>query len=357
MLIFLASVMKLDDRAKYSLMNETDFHNTFNSLLNSIISKDAKTAQASSNNLLNALNSYKNAAKYNKTEIEKASAGLKSILGSIESGDFAAAKTTANGLTVYGHINGIFGKEAPALTKLQQPKPKQQPNAFAQIDKLMNSADEKSYHNYKGAIEDFTNAIKLLEKLPESKEKTEKLSIAYFKRGYVQYEVKKYKDAIADFNKSIRVAPNMPCHMNTYLFRGYAQYGLKSYKDAIADFNRAMKMASGSAVSVVTMFSACAGRADSKCALGDFKGAIADYTQASKLIPDDPGVYISRGNAQYSLKKYKDAVADYNRAIKVNSQYPHANTYLMRSKCYAKLGMKKEADADLKEYEKRIKQE
>ena len=42
-----------------------------------------------------------------------------------------------------------------------------------------------------------------------------------------------------------------------------------------------------------------------KAELGDYKGAIADYTQAIGLKPDSANSYLNRGNAKANLGQYK----------------------------------------------------
>ena len=45
--------------------------------------------------------------------------------------------------------------------------------------------------------------------------------------------------------------------------------------------------------------------------LGRYQEAIADYTTAIKINPDDADAYVNRGAAYDDLGRYQEAIADY----------------------------------------------
>jgi len=47
---------------------------------------------------------------------------------------------------------------------------------------------------------------------------------------------------------------------------------------------------------------------------GNFEGAIASFTQAIELNPDEPVTYLDRGDTYYSTGNIEAVIADYNRA-------------------------------------------
>ena len=65
-------------------------------------------------------------------------------------------------------------------------------------------------------------------------------------------------------------------------------------------------------------------RAQDKVDLGDYRGAIADYSKAIELNPNDAEAYSSRGVAKHHLEDYRGAIADYSKAIELNPNYTNA---------------------------------
>ena len=81
-----------------------------------------------------------------------------------------------------------------------------------------------------------------------------------------------------------------------------------------------------------------------KYELGDYAGAIADYTMAIRLQPNNTKVYLSRGTLKFFLKQHSAAIADYNIAIRL--QPDNATIYLLRGFVKADLGQHFAAIAD-----------
>ena len=69
-------------------------------------------------------------------------------------------------------------------------------------------------------------------------------------------------------------------------------------------------------------------RGNAKKKLQDYRGAIADFTIAIKLNPDDVDAYNNRGIAKKNLQDYRGAIADYNKAIELKPDY--VNAYINR---------------------------
>ncbi len=68
---------------------------------------------------------------------------------------------------------------------------------------------------------------------------------------------------------------------------------------------------------------------------GDFKAAMADYSQVIKLKPDFYEAYTNRGYIKYLLQNYDEAIADYEKAIEV---YPeNAEAYNNLGLVYSKM--------------------
>tara|TARA_B110000879_G_scaffold116974_1_gene155672 strand:- start:17 stop:745 length:729 start_codon:yes stop_codon:yes gene_type:complete len=68
--------------------------------------------------------------------------------------------------------------------------------------------------------------------------------------------------------------------------------------------------------------------------LEDYNGAIADFTKAIELNPDDADTYYNRGTTKVKLKDYNGAIADFTKAISLK---PFADCYVNRGHCKADL--------------------
>ena len=69
---------------------------------------------------------------------------------------------------------------------------------------------------------------------------------------------------------------------------------------------------------------------------GDPEAAVAEYTQAILLKPQDPGAYYNRGNVYRRLGQQQSAVEDYDEAIRLEPRF--ARLYLSRGGAYHNLG-------------------
>ena len=78
-----------------------------------------------------------------------------------------------------------------------------------------------------------------------------------------------------------------------------------------------------------------------KANLKDYYGAIADFTKAIELDPNNATAYFNRGLSKYYLKDYYGAIADYTKAIELNPN--NASDYYNR-------GFSKDDLKEIKEY-------
>ena len=61
---------------------------------------------------------------------------------------------------------------------------------------------------------------------------------------------------------------------------------------------------------------------------GDYDRAIADYTQAIRLDPNDAWAYNNRGSAYYNKGDWDRAIADFTQAVRIDPNF--ANPYRHR---------------------------
>ncbi|WP_315790893.1 tetratricopeptide repeat-containing S1 family peptidase [Fischerella sp. JS2] len=191
-------------------------------------------------------------------------------------------------------------------------------------DFLIQARDKYNKGDYKGAIADLNQAIKINPKYAQ----------AYIGRGIARNLLRDNQGAIADFNTAIKINPN---DAYAYGSRGNARRQLGDLQGAIADFNTAIKI-NPNLVDVYGL------RGSTRSKLGDKQGAIADYNLALKINPNYALAYYSRGIARFDLGDKQGAIADYNLALKIDPNY--ADAYNNRGIARSDLGDKQGAIAD-----------
>ncbi|MBD1924416.1 tetratricopeptide repeat protein [Microcoleus sp. FACHB-831] len=76
----------------------------------------------------------------------------------------------------------------------------------------------------------------------------------------------------------------------------------------------------------------------------DYKGAIADFSQALSLEPQNAKAYFNRGFAYYNLENYQKAIEDYTKAIEINPV--DAEAFYNRGLAYSNLDSDRAAIQD-----------
>ena len=124
---------------------------------------------------------------------------------------------------------------------------------------------------------------------------------------------------------------------DTYFRRGYTKDELGDYKGAIADYTEAIRLKPDFAY-------AYGNRGSVKSKLGEHFAAITDYDIAIHLKPNFAQVYNNRGLAKDELGRYAAAIADYNTAIRLEANF--ALAYNNRGLAKGKLGQYAAAISD-----------
>gem|GEM_PF-361113 len=149
--------------------------------------------------------------------------------------------------------------------------------------------------DYPGAIEDFSKSLQLV-----------KNANTYLKRGYANYLLKNYREAIKDYTSAIRLVDSY--EMAFYL-RAMAKYDLNDYWGMIPDLDTVLELKHRNP-------EAFNYRAAAKYLLRDMKGALEDYSQVIVFNPDYKDVYNNRGIVKFQLDDLAGAIADYTEQIK-----------------------------------------
>ncbi len=104
---------------------------------------------------------------------------------------------------------------------------------------------------------------------------------------------------------------------NNFL-NGIEKSELKDYEGAIADYTKAIEIQPNNE-------DAYHNRGIAKGYRKDYNGAIIDFTNVIRIDPNYELAYYNRGNAKDDLKDFNGAISDYNKAIKLNPN--NSNTY------------------------------
>lgn len=180
--------------------------------------------------------------------------------------------------------------------------------------------------NYNGAIADYTKALEFQPDLAEAR----------FNRANALMEINKYNEALNDYNQVISFNP--PKVIDAYYKRGFAKKELGDYTGAIADFTKVLAMDS-------LYGKAWFGMATAKFLLNDYTGAIGDYTKEIQINPGFYDAYLMRGTARSDMGDVRGAIADFSQAIAVTPDI--AEAWFNRANSWFKLN---EPDSALADY-------
>lgn len=105
------------------------------------------------------------------------------------------------------------------------------------------------------------------------------------------------------------------------VMRGLLYDDEEEYEKAIADYTAALKLVPNDHATLVL-------RGNSHDANGSPQLAIADYTAAIKIAPDDAAAYYNRATVYEELGEKDKAIADYAKALQIDPEYTDAKEAL-----------------------------
>ena len=158
-----------------------------------------------------------------------------------------------------------------------------------------------------------------------------------FNKGLKAEEKGNWELAIAYYTKGIPSNPDQNLLFRLYHNRASCNVNIRKFKDAIRNYNEIIKLNPDSAFSHYSL-----GKANVH--LGQYDDAIKDYNAAIHINPNYTEAYLDRGKANVHLGQYDDAIKDYNAAIHINPNYTEA--YLDRGKANVHLGQYDDAYQD-----------
>ncbi len=168
------------------------------------------------------------------------------------------------------------------------------------------------FKDYKGAIIDFTNAIRLGESSSSvfSDDVMAKIIIRdYYKnRAFAFYKLEKYNHAADDFDSYINLMNEYwSANAIDYFRRGNCFFKLEQYRKAIKDYNEGLNIEINDDY--------IANRALSYYGLEDYKNAILDFTVV--INNGQTQFYEWRGKSYIYTNKYHSAITDFNSFLNI----------------------------------------
>jgi tetratricopeptide (TPR) repeat protein len=152
---------------------------------------------------------------------------------------------------------------------------------------------------------------------------------AFLDRGIAFAMRGDYETAIAEFTEALTLDGNLT---SAYMLRGRAlRASVTKVYDVGANFSGIATIGTG-------------GKALSSAQRGAFDRAIADYTQALRLDPDNADAYLERGDAYANIGDPDKAIADYTAALRIDPNF--AAAYVSRGLAYGDKGMHDRAIED-----------
>jgi tetratricopeptide (TPR) repeat protein len=154
-------------------------------------------------------------------------------------------------------------------------------------------------------------------------------------RGVANARLNRLREAIEDFNTSVKLAPE---GASAYNNRGNVLLALGQTVEAEKDFNRAIVLAPGYTAAYVN-------RANARTLTGATDGALADFSHAIRLSPKSAAAYGGRGRLHLAANRPYAAIRDFNRAVGNDTRF--APGYRLRAEAQVVLGRFDQAIEDL----------
>ncbi|MCU0518516.1 MAG: tetratricopeptide repeat protein [Oscillatoria sp. Prado101] len=128
-----------------------------------------------------------------------------------------------------------------------------------------------------------------------------------FNKGMNKIETADYKGAIEDFTQALALQPNMP---DAYYFRGLARDLLEDNQGALQDYSEAIRLTPSGQDSTY----AYNNRGTVYAEMQDYQKAIEDYDRAVQSDPTNANAYYNRALAHIALKDSNSALSDLKKA-------------------------------------------
>ena len=157
-----------------------------------------------------------------------------------------------------------------------------------------------------------------------------------FGRGTVYSQLRRFEDALSDFNRAVELNPDIT---NAYFYRGMVLGQLGREKEALESLTEAIAREASPEPLFI--------RGEILSRMKRYEEAVADLSLALQMDPSNPFFYQSRGQTLTELGRYQEALRDCNRALELQPNFLKA--LMSRGGVFAALKLPEEA---IREYSK-----
>lgn len=140
---------------------------------------------------------------------------------------------------------------------------------------------------------------------------------ALFKRGILKYQHKEYNYAIKDITDGFTYSKDTTFDKEVYEARAKSYFEVGNYKGAMEDYSKILQYDPKNEDALIQ-------RGATKINLNDNSGAIDDLNKAIEINKKSYAAYNFRGTAKSGLKQYVEALKDLDMAIKLKFDYSSA---------------------------------
>ncbi len=198
---------------------------------------------------------------------------------------------------------------------------------LGKLDQLVDFYDKHDYQQIMGLISEVQNAKGI---------SNTSYSICFFYKGFVNFSLSQYEDALADFSCAIEMDEKYTKSI-ALKFRGGTYRLMKRYEEAVADFSHAIELDKKNAAVMAL-------RGETYQSMKRYEEALADSSRAIELDEKYTWSITNRGITYQSMKRYEEALTDFTRAIEVDGKSTRAITN--RGETYRLMERYEEALAD-----------
>lgn len=141
----------------------------------------------------------------------------------------------------------------------------------------------------------------------------EKQPSFYNNRGNINFCLKRFSDAINDFNKAIQLDENQA---QFYTNRGNARYELNKFNDALADYEKAVELDKNCIYAYYNLGVHFFNQGNNN----SYKTALDQFNTAAKCKGSNScyELFYMRGECRYLVQDIKGAIEDYSQSISIN---------------------------------------